>query len=89
MPCDCLQTSFMMHSSANAAGSAPDNDTDSSVVPGRGDKQMERGGRQGEYGDVDDEDMERANTGTLPSRAPQPPFLTHVVVMCLTHPQLY
>lgn len=53
----------MMHSSAKASSSAPNSDTDSSVVPGGGDKQMDRGSRQGEYGDVDDEDMERANTG--------------------------
>ena len=53
-----------MHSGAHASSSySPQNDIDSPLVPGSGEKQMERGGRQGEYGDVDDEDMERANTG--------------------------
>lgn len=32
-------------------------------VPGGGDKELERGGKQGEYGDVDDEDLEQANKG--------------------------
>ena len=54
----------MMQSSAHASSSnMPENDADSPLVPGRGDKQTERGGRQGEYGDVDEEDMERANAG--------------------------
>ena len=61
----------MMHSSVHATSSAPNSDTDSPMVPGGGDKQMERGDRQGEYGDVDDEDMERANTGWVTSVSTQ------------------
>lgn len=61
----------MRHSSVHATSSAPNNDTDSPMVPGGGDKQAERGDRQGEYGDVDDEDMERANTGLVTSVSTQ------------------
>lgn len=32
-------------------------------VPGGDDKELERGGKQGEYGDVDDSDLEKANEG--------------------------
>ena len=32
-------------------------------VPGGDDKEMQRGGKQGEYGDVDDEDLEKADKG--------------------------
>ena len=60
----CLQITFMMHSGPRASSSnTSHNDTDSPLVPGSGDAHMERGEKQGEYGDVDDEDMERANTG--------------------------
>lgn len=43
------------------ANGAPQTDTDSPVVPGGDDKELERGGKQGEYGDVDDSDLEKAN----------------------------
>lgn len=61
-----LQTTFTMHSGACASSSnMPQSDTDSPLIPGSGNKEMETGGRQGEYGDGDgdDEDIQRANTG--------------------------
>lgn len=54
---------FMMYSSANASNAAPNNDTDSPMVPGS----SEGGGvrRQGEFSDVDEADMEKANSGQM------------------------
>lgn len=54
-----------MHSSVNASGSVPNNDMDSSVVPGQTSEQRQGGQRQGEYSDVDEADMEKANSGQM------------------------
>lgn len=53
----------MMYGSANASNAAPNNDTDSPVVPGSSEGEGVR--RQGEFSDVDEADMEKANRGQM------------------------
>lgn len=54
-----------MHSNVYASGSVPNNDTDSSVVPGKTSEQRQGGQRQGEFSDVDEADMEKAGSGQM------------------------
>ena len=54
-----------MHSSANASGSVPNNDTESPVVPSETGEQQEGAKRQGEFSDVDEADMEKAGSGQM------------------------
>lgn len=59
------QGTVFMHSSANASGSVPNNDTESPVVPSETGKQQEGAKRQGEFSDVDEADMEKAGSGQM------------------------
>ena len=49
----------MMYSQAKASSSMPNNDTDSSVVPGSTQPGASPDRRQGEYSDVDEADIEK------------------------------
>ena len=50
----------MMYGQARASSSAPNNDTDSSVVPGSTQPESSPEKRQGEFSDVDEGDLEKS-----------------------------
>lgn len=58
---------FMMYGQARASSSMPNNDTDSPVVPGSTQPESSPEKRQGEFSDVDEGDLEKANQGQMGS----------------------